>query len=48
MVVEYKRKAEESALVPATKKSKSDVAITNKNKSVLQAVRSNPVPKCFY
>lgn len=38
MVIEHKRKADDSALVPSTKKSKTDVATTNKNKSVLQAV----------
>lgn len=38
MVVENKRKGDESALVPAAKKSKNEVATANKNKSVLQAV----------
>lgn len=41
MVVEGKRRAEDSALVPVTKKSKNEVAVTNKNKSVLQAVSFN-------
>lgn len=37
MVVE-KRKGDESALVPASKRNKNEVAVSNKNKSVLQAV----------
>ncbi|KAJ8973181.1 hypothetical protein NQ317_007157 [Molorchus minor] len=37
MVIENKRKAEESALVPSHKKSKNEVALKNKNLSVLQA-----------
>lgn len=41
MVVESKRKADDSALVPAAKKSKNELAIANKNKSVLQAVREH-------
>lgn len=38
MVIENKRKADESALVPANKRSKNEVALKNKNNSVLQAV----------
>lgn len=41
MVVEAKRKADESALVPANKKSKNEVAVKNKNNSVLQAVSAD-------
>lgn len=37
MVIENKRKADDLALVP-TKKSKNEIAIRNKNNSVLQAV----------
>lgn len=39
MVAENKRKAEDSALVPANKKQKNEVAVKNKNNQVLQAVR---------
>lgn len=43
MVVDNKRKAEESALVPVGKKAKNDVALSNKNKQLTQLnpVRSN-------
>ncbi|KAJ3646375.1 hypothetical protein Zmor_023965 [Zophobas morio] len=37
MVIENKRRAEESALVPVIKKARNEVATSNKNKSVLQA-----------
>lgn len=37
MVVESKRKAEDSSLVPA-KKQKNEVAVRTKNNQVLQAV----------
>lgn len=40
MVVDNKRKAEESALVPVGKKAKNDVALSNKNKQLTQL---NPV-----
>lgn len=39
MVVENKRKAEDSALVPVNKKQKNEVAVKNKNNQILQAVR---------
>lgn len=38
MVIENKRKAEESALVPVNKKQKNEVAVKSKNNQVLQAV----------
>ncbi|CAH0563391.1 unnamed protein product [Brassicogethes aeneus] len=37
MVIEGKRRADDQALVPVTKKSRNEVAVSNKNKSVLQA-----------
>lgn len=41
MVVENKRKADESALVPA-KKTRNEVALSNnKNKAVVQPVKTN-------
>lgn len=38
MVVEGKRKAEDSSLVPVNKKQKNEVAVKSKNNQVLQAV----------
>lgn len=38
MGVENKRRAEDSALVPISKKQKHELAVKNKNTSVLQAV----------
>ncbi|KAJ8945711.1 hypothetical protein NQ314_009073 [Rhamnusium bicolor] len=37
MAIENKRKADDSALVPVNKKSKNEVAVKNKNNSVIQA-----------
>lgn len=49
MVVENKRKADESALVPVGKKAKNDVALSNKNKQLTQLnpVRTNQVIYIF-
>lgn len=41
MVVDNKRKADESALVPVNKKQKNEVVAKNKNNQVLQAVSIN-------
>lgn len=41
MVVENKRKADDSALVPVNKKQKNEVAVKNTNSQVLQAVSVN-------
>lgn len=38
MVVENKRKADESALVPVSKKSKNEVALANSKKALVQSV----------
>lgn len=38
MVIENKRKADDSALVPVVKKQKNEVAVKNKNNQVLQTV----------
>ncbi|CAH1115958.1 unnamed protein product [Phaedon cochleariae] len=37
MVIDNKRKAEDTALVPATKRNRNEVALKNKHTSVLQA-----------
>jgi hypothetical protein len=39
MVVESKRRGDDSSLVPASKKARNEVANSNKNKTALQAVR---------
>lgn len=38
MVVENKRKAEESALVPVSKKSKNEIALAGNKKALIQSV----------
>lgn len=38
MVMDNKRKAEDSGLVPANKKQKNEISVKNKNNQVLQAV----------
>jgi Prp8 binding protein len=37
MVVESKRRGDDSSLVPASKKARNEVATSNKNKTALQA-----------
>lgn len=38
MAIENKRKADESALVPVTKKSKNEVAVASNKKALVQSV----------